>query len=97
MLIIQFLMPQRCYADHSESAVLGVGLGLLDTGIVGSKPTRGIYVCPRLSMLCYPVYVETLRRADPSSKESYQLFENGSEISHKEAIMKAQRKQRVMF
>jgi hypothetical protein len=30
-------------------------------------------MCPRFSVLCSPVYVEALRRADPPSKESYQL------------------------
>jgi hypothetical protein len=30
-------------------------------------------VCLRFSVLCCPVYVETLRRADHPSKESYQL------------------------
>jgi hypothetical protein len=29
-------------------------------------------VCPRVSVLCCPVSVEALRRADPPSKESYQ-------------------------
>jgi hypothetical protein len=29
-------------------------------------------VCPRVSMLCCPVSVEALRRADPPAKESYQ-------------------------
>jgi hypothetical protein len=30
-------------------------------------------VCPRFSVLCCPVWVAALRRADPPSKESYQL------------------------
>jgi hypothetical protein len=30
-------------------------------------------VCPHFSVLCCPVYVEALRRADHPSKESYQL------------------------
>jgi hypothetical protein len=29
-------------------------------------------VCPRVSVLCCPVWVEALRRADPPAKESYQ-------------------------
>jgi hypothetical protein len=28
-------------------------------------------VCPRVSVLCCPVSVEALRRADPPAKESY--------------------------
>jgi hypothetical protein len=28
-------------------------------------------ICQRFSVLCYPVYVEALRRADPRSEESY--------------------------
>jgi hypothetical protein len=30
-------------------------------------------VCPRVSVLCCPVSVEALRRADPLAKESYQM------------------------
>jgi hypothetical protein len=30
-------------------------------------------VCPRVSVLRCPVSVETLRRADPPAKESYQM------------------------
>jgi hypothetical protein len=30
-------------------------------------------VCPRVSVLCCPVSVETLRRADPLAKKSYQM------------------------
>jgi hypothetical protein len=41
--------------------------------IAGSNPTWGMDVCPRVSVLCCPVSVEALRRADPPSKESYQM------------------------
>jgi hypothetical protein len=30
-------------------------------------------VCPRVSVLCCPVSIEALRRADPPAKESYQM------------------------
>jgi hypothetical protein len=30
-------------------------------------------VCLCVSVLCYPVSVEALRRADPPAKESYQM------------------------
>jgi hypothetical protein len=43
-------------------------------GIAGSNPAWGMDVCPRVSELCCPVSVETLRRADPPAKESYQMF-----------------------
>jgi hypothetical protein len=32
-----------------------------------------MYVCPRVSVLCYPVSVEAFLRADPPAKESYQM------------------------
>jgi hypothetical protein len=41
-------------------------------GIAGSNHASGMDVCPRVSVLCCPVSVEALRRADPPSKESYQ-------------------------
>jgi hypothetical protein len=40
---------------------------------VSSNPARGMDVCPRFSVLCCPVQVEALRRADPPSREYYQL------------------------
>jgi hypothetical protein len=43
------------------------------TGIVGSNPAHDMDVCPHLSVLCCPVQVEALRRADHSSKESCQM------------------------
>jgi hypothetical protein len=46
---------------------LGVGLGRPDTEIVGSR-----HGCLSI-VLCRPVYVEALRRADHSRKESYQI------------------------
>jgi hypothetical protein len=45
----------------------------LNIGIAGSNPAWGRDVCPRVSVLCCPVSVETLRRADPPAKESYQM------------------------
>jgi hypothetical protein len=36
-------------------------------------PAQGMDVCPRLSVLCCPVEVEAMRRADHSSKESYHM------------------------
>jgi hypothetical protein len=30
-------------------------------------------VCPRVSVLCCPVSVQTLRGADPPAKKSYQM------------------------
>jgi hypothetical protein len=41
--------------------------------IAGSNPARGMDVCLRFSVLCCPLYVEALRRADPPSEESYQM------------------------
>jgi hypothetical protein len=48
--------------------------------IAVSNPARGMDVCPRFFcvvlccvVLCCPVQVEALRRADPPSKESYQM------------------------
>jgi hypothetical protein len=57
-------------AARSEAGTI---FGLSSTGIAGSNPTRGMDVCPRLSVLCCPVQVEALSRSDPPSKESYQL------------------------
>jgi hypothetical protein len=45
----------------------------LNIDIQGSNPARGMDVCLHVSVLCCPVSVEALRRADPSTKESYQM------------------------
>jgi hypothetical protein len=45
----------------------------LNIGIAGSNPAWGMNVGPRVSVLCCPVSVEALRRADPPAKESYQM------------------------
>jgi hypothetical protein len=42
----------------------------------GSNLTRGMDVCLRFFYLCYPVWVEAMRCADPPSKESYQMSIN---------------------
>jgi hypothetical protein len=46
-----------------------------NSGIVGPNPTRGMGVCVRLFsvFVLFCVWVAALRRADPSSKESYRL------------------------
>jgi hypothetical protein len=41
--------------------------------IAGLNPARGMDVCPRFSVLCCHVQVETLRRADPPSMEPYKM------------------------
>jgi hypothetical protein len=57
----------------SELSKARTVFGRSNTGIVGLNPTRGMDVCPRFSVLCCPVSVEALRRADPPAKESYQI------------------------
>jgi hypothetical protein len=39
----------------------------LDAEIVDSNPTQGMDVFLRLSVLCYPLEIEALCRANPSS------------------------------
>jgi hypothetical protein len=43
----------------------------LNIGIAGSNPAQGMDMCPRFSVLCWPVLVETLCWTDPPTKESY--------------------------
>jgi hypothetical protein len=57
----------------TERSKARTAFGRSNTGIVGWNPNRGMDVCPRFSLLCCPVQVEALRRADLPSKESYQL------------------------
>jgi hypothetical protein len=52
---IHFPLATSLMASHSGRAILGVGLGRLVAGIVGSNPAQGMDVCPRLSVLCCPV------------------------------------------
>jgi hypothetical protein len=40
---------------------------------VGSNSNRIMNICPRLTMLRCPVYLEALRRGDHSSTESYHM------------------------
>jgi hypothetical protein len=47
-----FLVRPVPVAERSEARTV---LGRLNTGIVGSNPTRGMDVCPRISVLCCPV------------------------------------------
>jgi hypothetical protein len=57
----------------SERSKAGTVYDPSNIGIAGSNPPWGMDVCPRVSVLCCPVSVEALRRADPPSKESYQM------------------------
>jgi hypothetical protein len=68
-----FPKTDKTDAGHSGRAVWGVGRGRLGAGIVGSNSTQRMDGCPRLSVLCCPMKVEALRRADHSSKESYHM------------------------
>jgi hypothetical protein len=68
-----YYIVEKTNEDLSGRAVWGVGLGCLDTGIAGSNPAQGMYVCPRLSVLFHPVKAQALRRADHPSKESCQM------------------------
>jgi hypothetical protein len=56
----------------AERSKAGTVYDRSNIGISGSNPAWGMDVCPRVSVLCCPVSVEALRRADPASKESYQ-------------------------
>jgi hypothetical protein len=51
-------------AAYSCRMVWGVGLDRSDTEVVGSNLVQGKDVCSLLSVLCCPVQVEALRRAD---------------------------------
>jgi len=42
-------------------------------GIAFSNFSWGMDVCQLVSVLCFPLSVEALRRADPPAKESYQM------------------------
>jgi hypothetical protein len=54
-------------------AELSKACTVYDRSNIGSNPASGMDVFPRVSVLCCPVSVEALRRADPPSKESYQM------------------------
>jgi hypothetical protein len=56
----------------AERSKAGTVYDRSNIGIAGSNPALGMDMCPRVSVLCCPVSVEALRRADPPSKESYQ-------------------------
>jgi hypothetical protein len=62
--------------DYKRFGAVRSKAWIMDTGVVGSNLARGIDVWPRFSMLCCPVLLEALPRANPSSKESYQLSKN---------------------
>jgi hypothetical protein len=63
------LFMQVSTAERSKA---GTVYDRLNIGIAGSNPASGMDVCPRVSVVCCPVSVEALRRADPPSKGSYQ-------------------------
>jgi hypothetical protein len=56
-----------------RSLALRCGYSPLGYGVAGLNLTRGINVCPRISVFLCPVMVNTLRRADLSANKSYQM------------------------
>jgi hypothetical protein len=56
-----------------ERTKAGTVYDRLNIEIACSNPAWGMDVCTRVSVLCFPVSVEALRRADPPAKESYQM------------------------
>jgi hypothetical protein len=50
-----------------ERSKAGTVYDRLNIGIAGSNPNWGMCVCPHVSVLCCPVSVEALRRAEPRS------------------------------
>jgi hypothetical protein len=57
----------------AERSKAGTVYDCLNIGIAGSYPAWGMDVCLRVSVLCCPVSVEALHRADPLAKESYHM------------------------
>jgi hypothetical protein len=57
----------------AELSKAGTVYDSLNIGIASSNSAGGMDVCPRVSLWFCPVSVETLRRADPPAKESYQM------------------------
>jgi hypothetical protein len=66
------------------------------TGIVGSNLTRGMDICPRFFLLCCPVWVEGLRRADPPSKESNRMSKNNF-VSFRSQILNRNRQEGLIW
>jgi hypothetical protein len=50
-----------------------VGIGHLDTELMGSNTVLGLDVCPRLSTLCCSVEAEASCLVDQPSRESYHM------------------------
>jgi hypothetical protein len=55
MYVLYVCMHVCIYAVPVGRPIYGVGLGRMVTGIVGSNPSRGMDVCPCVSVLCCPV------------------------------------------
>jgi hypothetical protein len=58
---------------NSERSKAGTVYDRLNIWIAVSNPAWGLDVCPRVSVLCCPVSVEALHRADPPAKYPYQM------------------------
>jgi hypothetical protein len=70
-ILCHFLSADYC----SVRAVQGTGLGHVDTAIVVSSLAQGMDDWTRLPVLCCPVEIEALRRADPPCMESYKIWD----------------------
>jgi hypothetical protein len=73
VLKIKYLHDYTVLVSTAKQSKAGTVYDCLNIGIAGSNPGWGMDVCPRVSVLCHPVLVEALRRADPLAKESYQM------------------------
>jgi hypothetical protein len=66
----------------SEWSKAGTIYDSLNIGITGSNPAWGMNVCPHISALFCPVSVESLSRAVPPAKESYQMSLYVDRLAH---------------
>jgi hypothetical protein len=75
-ILIFTCLYMACSSGHAVR--VAYGLDLSNTGIVGLNLARGMDLCPHFTVLWCPGYVDALKRADPTSKVSYQNVQKDS-------------------